>query len=196
MARDVRSVHILVSEVMLQQTQVDRVLPKYHEWLEKYPSFEALAEAPEAEVTPPGIRSATTSARGGFRRSRARPWRITAARCRLTNRRCCRSRASAPTPRAPSAVLRSASARRFSTRTSRACCSASSSGAAAESARHDGDSGRCRRRWCRARRAFDFNQALMDFGAMLCTARKPKCLMCPMASMCAAFPAQPRARDR
>ena len=26
--------HILVSEVMLQQTQVDRVLPKYHEWLE------------------------------------------------------------------------------------------------------------------------------------------------------------------
>ena len=36
--------HILVSEIMLQQTQVDRVLPKYHEWLEKYPSFEALAD--------------------------------------------------------------------------------------------------------------------------------------------------------
>src|SRR5688572_14693356 len=35
--------HILVSEIMLQQTQVDRVLPKYHEWLEKYPSLEALA---------------------------------------------------------------------------------------------------------------------------------------------------------
>src|SRR6188508_40735 len=43
--------HILVSEIMLQQTQVDRVLPKYHEWLEKYPSFESLAAAPEAEVT-------------------------------------------------------------------------------------------------------------------------------------------------
>src|SRR5258706_4611102 len=43
--------HILVSEIMLQQTQVDRVLPKYHEWLEKYPSFEALADAPEADVT-------------------------------------------------------------------------------------------------------------------------------------------------
>ena len=35
---------------MLQQTQVDRVLPKYHEWLTKYPSFEALAEADEDEV--------------------------------------------------------------------------------------------------------------------------------------------------
>jgi A/G-specific adenine glycosylase len=36
---------ILVSEVMLQQTQVDRVEPKYHEWLERYPTLEALAAA-------------------------------------------------------------------------------------------------------------------------------------------------------
>ena len=43
--------HILVSEVMLQQTQVDRVLPKYHEWLLKYPSLAALAEADEADVS-------------------------------------------------------------------------------------------------------------------------------------------------
>src|SRR5512145_2007137 len=43
--------HILVSEVMLQQTQVDRVIPKYHEWLEKYPSLRALAEARETDVT-------------------------------------------------------------------------------------------------------------------------------------------------
>ena len=42
--------HILVSEVMLQQTQVDRVLPKYHEWLGKYPSLGALAAAHEDEV--------------------------------------------------------------------------------------------------------------------------------------------------
>ena len=43
--------HILVSEVMLQQTQVDRVLPKYAEWLDKYPSLHALAAAPERDVT-------------------------------------------------------------------------------------------------------------------------------------------------
>src|SRR6266511_4653644 len=43
--------HILVSEIMLQQTQVDRVLPKYAEWLAKYPSFGALAAAREEEVT-------------------------------------------------------------------------------------------------------------------------------------------------
>src|SRR6476660_4523301 len=42
--------HILVSEIMLQQTQVDRVLSKYAEWLEKFPSLNALAGAPEDEV--------------------------------------------------------------------------------------------------------------------------------------------------
>src|SRR5215813_8244946 len=42
--------HILVSEVMLQQTQVDRVLPKYREWLDKYPTLQALADAPQEEV--------------------------------------------------------------------------------------------------------------------------------------------------
>ena len=42
--------HILVSEIMLQQTQVDRVLPKYAEWLRRYPSLDALAAAPDHEV--------------------------------------------------------------------------------------------------------------------------------------------------
>jgi A/G-specific adenine glycosylase len=41
---------ILVSEIMLHQTQVDRVIPKYHEFLAVYPSFEALAAAPVEEV--------------------------------------------------------------------------------------------------------------------------------------------------
>ena len=42
-----------------------------------------------------------------------------------------------------------------------------------------------------ARHVFDFNQALMDFGATLCSARKPKCLLCPMRSACAAYPFNP-----
>src|SRR5690349_2401754 len=43
--------HILVSEIMLQQTQVDRVEPKYREWLEKFPTLDALAAARERDVT-------------------------------------------------------------------------------------------------------------------------------------------------
>ncbi|MFO7167423.1 MAG: A/G-specific adenine glycosylase [Chloroflexota bacterium] len=41
---------VLVSEVMLQQTQVDRVLPKYLAFLERFPTLEALAAAPTSEV--------------------------------------------------------------------------------------------------------------------------------------------------
>lgn len=42
--------HVLVSEIMLQQTQVDRVIPKYLTWLERYPTLEALAAAPTSDV--------------------------------------------------------------------------------------------------------------------------------------------------
>lgn len=41
---------ILVSEVMLQQTQVSRVLYKYKEWLEKFPTVESLAKASLRDV--------------------------------------------------------------------------------------------------------------------------------------------------
>jgi A/G-specific adenine glycosylase len=41
---------VLVSEIMLQQTQVDRVIPKYLAFLEAFPTLEALAAAPTAEV--------------------------------------------------------------------------------------------------------------------------------------------------
>lgn len=41
---------ILVSEVMLQQTQVARVVPFYEAWLERFPDERALAEAPAADV--------------------------------------------------------------------------------------------------------------------------------------------------
>lgn len=41
---------ILVSEIMLQQTQVDRVIPKYLAFLELFPTVAALAQAPTAQV--------------------------------------------------------------------------------------------------------------------------------------------------
>jgi A/G-specific adenine glycosylase len=34
---------------------------------------------------------------------------------------------------------------------------------------------------------FDFNQALMDFGATVCAARQPKCDSCPMTRQCKSF---------
>ena len=41
---------ILVSEVMLQQTQVEQVIPRFTAWLERWPNAESLAAAPLADV--------------------------------------------------------------------------------------------------------------------------------------------------
>ncbi|HJV29197.1 MAG TPA: A/G-specific adenine glycosylase, partial [Gaiellaceae bacterium] len=41
---------ILVSEVMLQQTQVSRVAPRYEAWLERWPDVDVLAAASPADV--------------------------------------------------------------------------------------------------------------------------------------------------
>ena len=41
---------ILVSEVMLQQTQVERVVPRYLEWVERWPTVDTLAAATTADV--------------------------------------------------------------------------------------------------------------------------------------------------
>lgn len=42
--------HILVSEVMLQQTQVQRVIPKYENWLKVFPNVASLAKASTRDV--------------------------------------------------------------------------------------------------------------------------------------------------
>jgi A/G-specific adenine glycosylase len=41
---------ILVSEVMAQQTQLERVVPRWQRWLERWPTVDALAAAPAAEI--------------------------------------------------------------------------------------------------------------------------------------------------
>ncbi|MBU1118257.1 A/G-specific adenine glycosylase [Patescibacteria group bacterium] len=42
--------HVFISEVMLQQTQVDRVIEKYLSWIKKFPDFNTLSNAPFSEV--------------------------------------------------------------------------------------------------------------------------------------------------
>ncbi len=42
--------HIFISEIMLQQTQVDRVIPKYIDWITHFPDFKSVSEAGFDEV--------------------------------------------------------------------------------------------------------------------------------------------------
>ena len=48
--RDTRPYYVLVSELMLQQTQVDRVVSKFNEFIVRFPDIVSLAEAPLGEV--------------------------------------------------------------------------------------------------------------------------------------------------
>jgi A/G-specific adenine glycosylase len=184
--------HILVSEIMLQQTQVDRVLPKYHEWLEKFPSFESLAGAPEADVT------ATWYPLG----YNIRPRRLQA----IAREAVASYGGKLP---ADEATLRSfkgigaytaGAIRSFAFRERAAILDTNVARVLFRVFIGRGipkSHSTTKNLWVISesvlprKRAFDFNQALMDFGAVLCTARKPKCLMCPMASLCAAYPHNP-----
>lgn len=48
--QDTRPYYVLVSEIMLQQTQVDRVIPKFEAFIQQFPDIESLAGASLADV--------------------------------------------------------------------------------------------------------------------------------------------------
>ncbi len=48
--RSITPYRVLISEVMLQQTQVDRVIPKFNAWMKEFPDFESLVKAPLSSV--------------------------------------------------------------------------------------------------------------------------------------------------
>ena len=184
--------HILVSEVMLQQTQVDRVEPKYHEWLERYPTLEALAAAPEADAV-------RTWYPLGYN---IRPRRLHAIAREAVSRHGGQLPGDEETLRSfkgigaytAGAVMSFAFGKReaiLDTNVARVLFRVFIGQGEARGHAMD------RRLWAISRtvlphrHVFDFNQALMDFGATLCSARKPKCLVCPMTAHCRAFPFNP-----
>jgi A/G-specific adenine glycosylase len=48
MTKDPYAIHI--SEVMLQQTQVDRVIPYFHRWIKDFPDYQTLAKASKTDL--------------------------------------------------------------------------------------------------------------------------------------------------
>jgi A/G-specific adenine glycosylase len=177
--------HILVSEVMLQQTQVDRVLPKYHEWLEKYPSFEALASAPEDEVTrtwyPLGY-----NIRPRRLQSIAREAVVRYGGQLPGDEQTLRSFKGIG-PYTAGAVLSFAFGKRaaiLDTNVARVLFRVFVGRGDPKSHRMEKHLWEISRAVLPRRHVFDFNQALMDFGATVCNARKPACLICPMSGCC------------
>jgi A/G-specific adenine glycosylase len=186
--------HILVSEIMLQQTQVDRVLPKYSEWLDKYPTFHALADAPEKDV-------AATWYPLGYN---IRPKRLQT----IAREAVARYDGQLPSDEATLLSFKGIGAytagaiRSFAFRQRAAILDTNVARVLFRVFVGRGNpKGHATKQhlWkvsdalVPARDAFDFNQALIDLGAIVCTARSPKCLVCPMAKMCRSFPFTPDA---
>jgi A/G-specific adenine glycosylase len=184
--------HILVSEIMLQQTQVDRVLPKYVEWLEKYPSLHALATASETEVV-------ETWYPLGYN---IRPRRLQTIARESVSRYGGRLPADEETLRSFKGIgaYTAGAIRSFAFRERAAILDTNVARVLFRVfvGRGDPKSYAMKRHlWTLSatlvptRGVFDFNQALMDFGAMVCVARSPKCLICPITKGCRSFPFNP-----
>ncbi|ODS52561.1 MAG: adenine glycosylase [Acidobacteria bacterium SCN 69-37] len=181
--------HILVSEVMLQQTQVDRVLPKYHEWLDRYPSFEALSQADEAEV----IRTWYPL---GYN---IRPRRLHAIARETV------ARFDGTLPDDEETLLSFKGIGQYTVGAVRSFAFGKRAAILDTNVarvlfrvfvgRGDPSSHAMKQHlWALSwavlphRHVFDFNQALMDFGATLCSARKPLCEACPLSRKCRSYP--------
>jgi A/G-specific adenine glycosylase len=186
--------HILVSEIMLQQTQVERVIPKYHEFLTRYPTLDRLARARPAEVRrawyPLGYNIRPVNLQGIARETLARyggrlPEDAVALRgMRGIGRYTVGALLSFAFRRDAAIVdtnVRRVLGRVFlGPRRLTRLRGQKAMWDLAEALLPKG-------------RAYDWNQALMDFGATWCTARAPRCRRCPMRRFCASYPASPPA---
>jgi A/G-specific adenine glycosylase len=179
---------IAVSEFMLQQTQVDRVVPIFERFVRAWPDFAALAAASQADVV---------------RAWKGLGYNSRAVRLHKLARAVCESHGGVLpsdeptlltlpgigpyTARAIAAFAFDADVAAIDTNVRRIvhrtqlglewpplAGAAALDGLAAELVPHG--------------RGYAFNSALMDLGATLCTARAPKCLLCPLAASCAAAP--------
>jgi A/G-specific adenine glycosylase len=182
--------HVLVSETMLQQTQVATVIPYYHRFLAKFPTIAALASAPEQEVL------RLWQGLGYYSRAR----NLQAAAKEIV------SKHDGQLPRKPDQLLTLPGIGRYT------AGAVASIAFGSRAPILDGNVTRvlcrldCIRAdprdrqikellWQRAEqilptlRVGDFNSALMELGATVCTPRNPQCLICPVQKHCEALAA-------
>lgn len=179
---------VIVSEFMLQQTQVDRVIPLYEAFLERFATFEALAASASGDVVrmwrglgynSRAIRlhalAVAVVERGGLPSEREAllalpgvgPYTAAAVRAFVFER---------------DDVAMDTNIRRVVHRTQLGLeypplASATEIDRLAAQELPSG-------------RAHDWNSAMMDLGATICTTRAPKCPICPLAPSCAAAPVE------
>ena len=171
---------VLVSELMLQQTQVARVVPKYHAFLARFPTPGACAAAPVGDVV-------RAWAGLGYNRRAVNLHRTAVAVVdhhdgRLPDDLDALLALPGIGPYTARAVLAFAFERD---------CGVVDTNAARVLARTAGRPLTAREVQARAdgavppARSWAWNQAMLDLGATVCVARAPRCDACPVAAWCA-----------
>lgn len=177
--------HILVSEIMLQQTQVDRVIPKYHAFLKAFPSVTALAHAKASQVIKAwaGLgynrralflqktAQAVVLEHGGRFPQELETLKALPGVGDYTARAILSFAFEEPVP------MMDTNHRRFYQRVLFGL-----------SIKKDVVLLEVAEGMLPKKRAYDWNQALMDFGSAVCRSKQPVCPVCPLKTMCRAYP--------
>jgi len=174
---------VWLSEVMLQQTTVAAVRPRFQAWVARWPSAAALAAADEAEVMAAwaGLgyyararnlvaTAREVAARGGFPRTEAELRALPGLGAYT-------AAAVAAIAFGQRAVVVDANVERV---VARLCAIDAPLPGARKAIRAGAEA------ITPDARAGDFAQATMDLGATVCTPRKPRCLLCPLREVCRA----------
>ena len=169
---------ILVSEFMAQQTQIARVLERYERWLQRWPTADALAAATPAEVLTEWVGLGYNQ-----RALRLRTACVTIARDGWPRDSGALRALPGVGPYTAAAVASFAFGERVAAVDTNVRRVAARLGVAPDAL-------------LPAVRHGDWNQAAMELGARVCTARAPRCGACPAAAWCPSHgqvTAQPRA---
>jgi A/G-specific adenine glycosylase len=173
--------HVWLSEIMLQQTRVAAVIAHYHEFLERFPTVERLAAAREASVL------AVWSGLGYYRRARM----LHAAAKVVGRKRSGKFPETAEEWRQLPGIGRYTAAAIASIAFHQPVAVVDGN-VERVLQRLEGSNLRDEEIWQKAenlldrQRPGDFNQAMMELGATVCTPRNPACLSCPVIDFCAA----------
>lgn len=178
---------VLVSEVMLQQTQVDRVLPYYKTWIRRWPTVGSLARARLASVI---------KAWAGLGYNRRAVYLHEAAK-KIT------SEFGDTFPRTDDELMKLPGVGRYTARAIRTFAYGEDVGVLETNTKRVllrvflGVSSLREFNGFREKELLEladavvpkgkgdvWNQAMMDFGALVCTAKNPKCEECPLQTMC------------
>jgi len=190
---------ILISEVMLQQTQVDRVIERYQRWLKRFPTVQVLAKAPTSTVLQEwsGLgynrralalqniaKQVVAEHAGKFPKTVEGLMRFKGIG-RYTASAIAAFAYRQPVPIVDTNVKRVLGRIYFGYKElAKIIAGKKNTGGNQDEVF-----------WVLKTKivppnktSYDFNQGIMDFGALICTAKQPRCQACPMQSMCKSYP--------